>query len=192
MAQTQYPEWSGEGGEARAAALPEGRGEAWYAIWTHSHCERLVAGQLEAKGFNGFLPEMPVRKPRRAASGALAPMFPGYLFVHDALDKERYIEILKVRGVVRILEDGWTRLTSIPNEEIEAVRRVLASDALVSEHPFLQSGDRVRVTDGPLSGLEGLFVRDQHKGRLVVSVGLLGRSVAVEMDAASVEPARAA
>ncbi|HEY6360304.1 MAG TPA: transcription termination/antitermination NusG family protein [Vicinamibacterales bacterium] len=166
---------------------------AWYAIWTRSHCERLVAQQLAARGFAPFLPEVRVRSRRvRVVQRIPMPMFPGYLFVRDALDKGRYIEMLKVRGIVRVLADGWTRLTPIPDGEIEALQRVIEASVDVDPYPHLQHGDRVRVVEGPLSGVEGIFIQDrQHKGRLVLSVDLLGRSVAVEVDETAVTCAAA-
>lgn len=163
---------------------------AWYAIWTRSHCERLVAQQLMAKGFQPFLPEMTVR-PRKAdaASVAQRPMFPGYLFLKHSMEKRSYIEILKARGVVRILEGGWHRLTPIADEEMHAIERVIESGASVDSLPYFNQGDRVRVVEGPLAGLEGLFVRDKkNRGRLVVSVKLLQTSVAIEVDGDLVVP----
>ena len=160
--------------------------ESWYAIWTRSHCERLVEQQLTARGFSPFLPEVAIlrqsakRAPRN--QGKAAPMFPGYLFVRDAMTKERYIEMLGVRGIVRVLEDGWTRLTPVPESDIDAIRHIVESGVAVFPHPLLRHGDRVRVVDGPLSGIEGIFVTDsQQKGRLVVTIDLLGRSVALEV-----------
>lgn len=176
-------------------------GEAWYAVWTRSHCERLVAEQLSAKGFAPFLPEVSTRL-RSQSSGGQArsartgesrfvqtPLFPGYLFVRDAMNKTRYIELLKVRGIVRVLEDGWTRLTPVPDADIDAIQRLVESGVPVFSHPHLRQGDRVRVIEGPLSGVEGVFVEDkQHKGRLVLSIDLLGRSVAAEVNAEDVTP----
>ena len=157
---------------------------AWYAIWTRSHCERLVAQQLAAKGFQPFLPEMSVRA-RKADGVAVVqrPMFPGYLFLKHPMEKRSYIEILKARGVVRILEGGWTRLTPIAEEEMLAIERVVESGAPVLPQAFFTQGDRVRVVAGPLAGVEGFFIRDKkNRGRLVVSVKLLQTSVAVEVD----------
>ena len=110
-------------------------------------------------------------------------MFPGYLFVRDSMAKDRYIDLLKVRGIVRVLEAGWTRLTPVPHADIDAIQRIMQADVPVYAHPHLEQGDRVRVIDGPLAELEGLFIQDKSsKGRLVVSIDLLGRSVAVEVD----------
>jgi len=166
-------------------------GESWYAIWTRSHCERLVAQQLSAKGFSPFLPELAalrfgVGQPRsqraRRTCVKPEPMFPGYLFVRDAMTKTRYVEMLSVRGIVRVLEDGWMRLTPIPDSDIDAIQRIVESGVAVFAYPLLQHGDRVRVVEGPLSGVEGIFVKaSQQKGCLVVTVDLLGRSVAVEI-----------
>ena len=168
--------------------------ESWYAIWTRSHCERLVEQQLTARGFSPFLPEVQALRQSsgqaarktagRAARNNLkaAPMFPGYLFVRDAMTKERYVEMLGVRGIVRVLEDGWTRLTPVPESDIDAIRHIVESGVAVFQHPLLRHGDRVRVADGPLSGIEGIFVTDsQQRGRLVVTIDLLGRSVALEV-----------
>ena len=178
--------------------------ESWYAIWTRSNCERLVAEQLSAKGFSPFFPEVQtlrrrseradrsVDQPRtrRAARTCVKPepMFPGYLFVRDAMTKTRYVEMLSVRGIVRVLEDGWMRLTPIPDADIDAIQRILQSGVAVFPHPLLRHGDRVRVVEGPLSGVEGLFVKaSQQKGCLVVTIDLLGRSVAVEVGGEDVE-----
>jgi transcriptional antiterminator NusG len=161
----------------------------WYAIWTRSNCERLVAEQLTAKGFSPFLPEMGVRSRRQGKSHVVpVPMFPGYLFLRHAMEKRSYLEILKARGIVRILEGGWNRLTPIADEEVGAIQRLVESGVPVFPHAYFRHGDPVRVVDGPLTGLEGMFLRDKpNRGRLVVSVNLLRTSVAVEVDAAFVE-----
>ena len=115
-------------------------------------------------------------------------MFPGYLFVRDEMTKNRYVEMLSVRGIVRVLEDGWMRLTPIPDADIDAIQRIVQSGISVSPHAFLRHGDRVRVVEGPLTGVEGIFVRNsQQKGSLVVTIDLLGRSVALEVDSEDVE-----
>jgi transcriptional antiterminator NusG len=164
-------------------------GDEWYAVWTRSNCEHLVAEQLAAKAFMPFLPETAVRARRDGRSRVVsAPIFPGYLFVRHAMDKASYVEILKARGVVRILDGGWSRLAPIPADEVDAVQRLVRSGVPLFPHAYFHQGDRVRVIEGPLAGIEGLFVREQaSKGRLVLSINLLQASVAVKVDAASVE-----
>jgi transcription termination/antitermination protein NusG len=162
----------------------------WYALWTHSHCEQLVRDQLAAAGFDVFLPQMQVWSRRGGKQRLIAvPMFTGYLFVHHAMDKHSYVDILKTRGVVRILGERWDRLAPIPNGEIEGLKQLLAGDAPVVPHPYLQEGQRVRIEHGPLTGLEGILVRNKpSRGLLVLSVELLRQSVAVELDCTSVVP----
>lgn len=178
--------------DERARSTPEDvdpSSTAWYAVWLRSNWEQRVDDQLSAKGFHTFLPTLPFWVKRTWQRPVRLPMFPGYLFVRDALDKERYIDLLKVRGIVRVLEAGWSRLTPIPDDEIAAIHTIAASDLPVMPHTHLSHGDRVRVIDGPLVGVEGIFIQDKlAKGRLVVSVDLVGRSVAVEMNIAAVEP----
>lgn len=171
-----------------AAGAPNGL-DAWYAVWTHSHCERLVSEQMAARQFHCFLPEMNVWSKRAGTPPRLArvPMFPGYLFVRHAMDKSSYAEILKVRRIVRVLEAGWKQLTPIPDSEIDALQRLVDANIPIFAHQHLRHGDRVRVIDGPMTDLEGIFVRDRGaRGRLVLSVDLLGRSVAVEIDGTAV------
>jgi transcription termination/antitermination protein NusG len=170
--------------------VADGTSAAWYAIWTRSHCERLVAGQLAAKGIPPFLPEMRIRSSRRGVPAIVrAPMFPGYLFVHQAMDKDCYVEMLKIRGFVRVLEDGWTRLTPIPDADMTAIQRIVEADVPAFAHPHLSQGERVSIVDGPLTGIEGVFVRgNTNQGCLVISIHLLGRSVAVVIDGTAVVP----
>jgi transcription antitermination factor NusG len=159
-------------------------------VWLRSNYEHAVNRQLSAKGFQPFLPEVHAWSRRVGARHTIrTPMFPGYLFVRATLDKHRYVDLLKVQGVVRVLEDGWTRLTPVPDAEIDAIQQIADSGVVVFPCAHLRGGERVRVLDGPLTGVEGMFVQDKRsKGRLVVSVEMLGRSIAVEMDASAVEP----
>jgi transcription termination/antitermination protein NusG len=163
----------------------------WFAIWTNSHCEERVREQLDGKGFRTFLPT--VRDWSRRAGirrVVVRPMFPSYLFVQHRIDKRSYVEIMKTKGLVRILGERWDRLEAIPSAEVDAIRRVVDSPLPVMPHPYLQQGQRVRIVDGPLSGIQGILVRSRpERGLLVLTVDLLRRSVAVEVDCTAVEPA---
>jgi transcriptional antiterminator NusG len=162
----------------------------WSVVWTHSNSERLVEDQLKGKGFEIFLPMMKSWSRRRGAQTSIAqPMFPGYVFVRHAIDKCRYVEMLKARGVVRVLGDRWDCPASVPDDEIAAIRQVVAAGVPVLPHQFLTEGQRVRISDGPLAGLEGILIATKpQKGLLVVSVDLLQRSVAVEVESTQVQP----
>ena len=161
----------------------------WFALWTNSHCEQLVYDQLVARGFRAFLPIVQDWS-RRANVRRLVPrpMFPGYLFVHEVMDKANYVEIVKTRGLVRILGERWDKLAPIDEREIDAIRTFVSADLPVLPHPYLREGQRVRIAAGALAGAEGYFVRSKpHRGLLVISVDLLQRSVAVEIECTAVE-----
>jgi len=164
---------------------------SWYALWTHSHCEQLAHDQLIQKGFAAFLPKIDVWSRRRGSRRLIpTPMFPGYLFLRHAMDKSAYVEISRVRGVVRILGERWDHLTTIPEDDIRAIETVTASRQPVLPYPYLKEGQRARITGGPLAGVEGILVETRAKqGLLVLSVHLLQRSVAVVVDGTDVVPA---
>jgi transcription antitermination factor NusG len=166
-------------------------GASWHALWTRSHCERLVHDQLAARGFRPFLPTIAnwsVRGGRQHQVGI--PMFAGYLFLHGAVDKKAYIEVRKSRGLVAILGGRWDRLATVPDHQIVAIQRLEGAGLPVVSHPYLREGRRVRVVRGPLAGVEGILLQLKPlKGRLVVSVDLLQRSVATEVDCSAVATA---
>jgi transcriptional antiterminator RfaH len=170
--------------------LPNGGQPGWYAIWTRSRSEQLAADQLTSQGFDIFNPTVLAWITRYGARRRrVQPLFPGYIFVHHTMDKAAQVEILKTRGVVRLLGERWDRLEPIPAPEIEAVRRIVESGSAVRRHDFVP-GDRVRIVAGPLTGLTGTFVRSRGaRGLFLVSITLLRRSVAVEVDRALVEAA---
>ena len=170
-------------GERSPAVTPR-----WYALYTRSHCEQLVHDQLHAQGLQLFLPTLSAWSHRGGRRHQLAvPMFPGYLFLHHALDKASYLVVRQARGLVRILGERWDRLAVVPEAEIAAIRRVAAARVPVWAHPYLREGQRVRITRGPLAGVEGWLLQGKwHKGLLVLSIDLLQRSVAVEVDCTAV------
>jgi len=157
---------------------------AWHALWTRSHCEQLVHDQLAAKGFDLFLP-MIDRWSRRGGLRHLIriPMFPGYVFLHGVADKASYVEVVKARGLVRVLGERWDRLATVPARELEAIRRIVDAGVPALPYAYLREGQRVRITRGPLTDVEGILVRTKpNRGLLVVSVELLQRSVAAHVD----------
>ncbi len=178
-----------EGGEAlpeveTIAAHRAVSPSCWYVLWTRSNCEQLVSDQLLAKGLDVFLPKVGAWS-RRGARQQLGhvPMFRGYVFVNLVMDKGRYLEIMKSNGLVSILGERWDRLEAVPDLEIETIQRALQARHPVFPHPYLREGQRVRIARGPLMDLEGIFVRQKpNKGLLVVSINMLHRSVAVEVD----------
>ena len=158
----------------------------WYALRVRSNFEQQVSELLRAKGVEEYLP---VYKTRRVWSDRVRelhlPLFPGYVFCHIGPDARALA--LATRGVVGIA-GSHHRPVPIEESELAAVRRMVESQSSVEPWPFLKLGQRVRVQRGSLQGVEGILLRVKTSYRLVVSITLLGRSVASEIDAAFVRP----
>lgn len=162
----------------------------WWALYTRHQHEKTVFNGLHAKGFEVFLPMYESLRRWKDRNKLLAlPLFPCYVFVRGGLDRK--LQVLTTPGIHKILYHG-ERVATIPDQEIEAIRRSLDASFRVEPYPFLKSGDRVRVTRGTLEGVEGLLVRRKGLCRLILSVEMLAQSVAVEIDAADVVPVTAA
>ena len=152
----------------------------WYAAYTCAKHEKGVTQQLERRSVECFLPLYEsVRRWKDRRVRLQLPLFPGYVFVRLALrDRPR---ALQIPGVAKLVGFGG-HPAPVPNEDIEAIRACLAGRHPVQPHRYLRRGQRVRILSGPLAGLTGIVVRDKKTTRLVVSLELLMRSVAVEID----------
>ncbi len=161
----------------------------WYCIHTRSRHEEVVYQRFEDKRIEAFLPKLEVwsrRKDRRKK--IQKALFPGYLFVYDSLDPHHRLEILKTPGVVKILGNAKGPVP-VPEAQIESIKTVLGGKSAVTPFPYLREGQLVRVVEGPLKGSEGFLLKiKEGKEKLIISVDLLQRSVAVEIHGASVEP----
>jgi transcription antitermination factor NusG len=180
-----------KGGEALPEIVTDSVIPRWRVLWTHSNCEQLVRDQLAAKGFDLFLPSVEAWS-RRGGVRRLSrvPLFGGYLFLRHAMDKASYLEVYKARGLVRVLGERWDRLDAVPDSEVEAIQKLVHSSLPILPYPYLREGQRVRISRGPLTDVEGILVRgNPKKGLLVVSVDLLQRSVAVHLDCTMLEAA---
>ncbi len=165
--------------------IQESQAPAWFALYTRHQHEKAVAQTLQGKGVEVFLPLYDaVHRWKDRAKQLSLPLFPNYVFVFAGLDSRA--AILSSPGVYDFVRAaGWP--AAIPAEEIAAVRKVVEKGLGVEPHPFLKSGDRVRLRRGPLEGIEGVLVRKKTFYRLVLSVELLARSISVEVDVTDVE-----
>lgn len=159
--------------------------EPWYALYTRHQHEKMAADLLAKKDFEVFLPlyEATHRWKDRLKKLSL-PLFPSYVFIRGGLDRQ--LQIMTTPGVYSIVANAG-RAAAIPEEQIEAIKRMVEGPLRAEPHPFLNCGDRVRVTSGPLEGIEGILVRKKNLTRLVLSIEMLMKSVAVEIDAWMVE-----
>ena len=157
----------------------------WYALFTRYQHEKSVAFSLSNKNHDVYLPlYRAVRRWQDRAKQLWTPLFPCYVFIREGMDRQ--LQILSTPGVIHVV--GWGGHPAIvPQTQLDAVRQVIENCLVVETHPFLQFGDRVRVKTGPLMGLEGILVRRQGASRLVISMEMLGRSAAVEIDVLNVE-----
>ena len=158
----------------------------WYAAYTSANHEKKAAAEISHRGVESFLPLY--RAVRRWSDRRVElemPLFPGYVFVHLAL-RER-LRVLQVPGVAKLVGFGGLP-AALPDKQVEALRAGLAGNLHAQPHPFLAAGHRVRVKAGPLQGLEGFVVRRKNGLRLVVSLDLIQRAAAVEIEAADVAP----
>lgn len=163
----------------------------WHVIWTCNNCEKMVFQELSKKGYELFLPTIFQRSinKKKGNKKYLAPMFSGYLFIRHNVDKHAYIDICSTKGLVGILGLRWDRLAKIPDDEIQLIRMAVESRLPTLAYPYLKEGDRVRIKNGSLANAEGILVKtNASKGLLVVSINLLQRSIAVEVDCLDVDP----
>lgn len=158
----------------RGRSLPA----VWFALWTRSHCERIVAQRLGAKGLHPWVPESASRRSR----GGTEPMFPGYLFMHDTLEKRQMIDVMRTPGLVAVVG-------KVPDVQIESLRALAASGRPLIPVAWLREGARVRIVHGSLAGAEGILVEDDGSSLLVVSIDLFHRSLAVTVNAGDLAPA---
>lgn len=157
----------------------------WHAIYTRHQHEKVIARLLTEKGFEIFLPLYQTARRWKDRTKQLSlPLFPCYVFILGGM--ERRLDIVTTPGIHSFVTVG-NRAAAIPQAEIEAIRQAVAKGSGVEPHPFLKSGDWVRIKAGPLEGIEGILIRKKNSFRLVLSVELLQKSVAVEVDATMVE-----
>ncbi len=159
----------------------------WYAAYTCARHEKRVAQQLEEREVENFLPlYLAVRRWKDRRKELQLALFPGYVFVR--MDLRDRLRVLQLPGVVRFVSFGEVPVP-LREGEIETLRQGMANPMRIEPHPYLKIGKRVRVEGGPFWGTEGILVRRRESCRVVVSIDLLMRSVAVEVDEADLAAA---
>lgn len=162
----------------------------WFALQVRSKQELGIANFLRSRGYDPFVPLYRCRKLWSDRTKIVdAPLFPGYMFCR--LNLHNRLPVLMAPGVIRIV--GRNRLPAPLDEaEINAIQTIVTSGLPNQPWPFLQVGDRVQIEAGPLRGLDGILVEVRGSHRLILSVTLIQRSVAVEIDSAFVKSLRSA
>lgn len=162
-------------------------GLSWFAVQTLSRHEKLVRDQLARRNIEHFLPTTKrVSQWTDRKKEVEVPLFAGYCFAR--LRWEDRLLVLQSQGVVSFVGTAM-RAEPIPDAEIESLRKVAVNSSDFAYHPYLKEGMLVEVIHGPLRGVKGRLVREARYARLVLSVTLIQRAVAIEIDADSVAPA---
>ncbi len=160
--------------------------EHWFALQVKARRERFTASLLVGKGYQTLLPTY---RSQRRWSGqekeVSAPLFPGYIFCRfDALKR---LPILVTPGVMAVVGRGRVPIP-VEDSEIAAIETLVSSGLPVEPWPYLEVGQRVRIEDAALSGLEGILIGFKGSRRIIVSISLLRRSVSLEIERARVSP----
>lgn len=163
-----------------------GKRYPWFALRVKPNFERVVSSTVRNKGFEEFLPFYLCRRrwSDRFKSVEL-PLFPGYVFCR--VNPECRLPLLTIPGVLHFV--GVGRIPApIDQAEIAAIQQAVQSGLPAEPYPFLEVGQRVRIEEGPLAGIEGFLVEVRKQQRIVVSVTLLKRAIAVEIERPWVRP----
>jgi len=165
---------------------PELLPEAWFTLQTRYRFEKKAAAQLSTKGLEVFLP---LRKENRAWSDrtkvVTVPLFPGYAFVRSSRSVALRLLVLQTVGVMGFVSFAGHPAV-VPLKQIEDLQLLLAEEVPFSLYPFVQVGRRVRIRGGCLHGVEGLLTQ-RDKGKLVISIESIQRSLAIEIQGYEVE-----
>jgi transcription elongation factor/antiterminator RfaH len=160
---------------------------AWYVAHTRSRFEQVVFDGLQGKSLEAFLPKITTMSKRRDRRKKIRiPLFPGYVFLKSDLNVDERLEIVKTVGLVRLVgnKDGPV---AVPDESIESLRIMVATESPVETGSRFKKGDRVMVVEGPFAGVVGIFVRYRGHGRIVVEIEALGQYAAVSVTEEQVE-----
>jgi transcription antitermination factor NusG len=162
---------------------------SWYALQVRSRKENYIASQIAGQGYECLLPTYrSIRKWSDRVKEVEQPLFPGYLFCRFDIHDRR--PLITTPGVLQIVGSGRTAIP-VSDEEIHALQLVVSSGVSKEPWPYLEVGQRVRIGYGTLTGLEGILVNLKGNHRVVLSVTLLQRSVAMEVDSAWLTPVEA-
>ncbi|HET6144567.1 MAG TPA: UpxY family transcription antiterminator [Candidatus Acidoferrales bacterium] len=154
----------------------------WFAIRTRPRHEKAVVKQFEMSRVESFLPLCTeVRSWSDRRKEVDLPLFPGYVFVRFSNSSYMRLRVFQARGVIGFVGPN-NRATAIPAKQIEALRSLVDAQVELRPHSYLNVGQRIRIQNGALQGMEGVLVRVASDESLVVSVDLIHKSVAIRLE----------
>jgi transcription antitermination factor NusG len=170
-----------------SASAHEPKSENWYALCTCPRHEKRIAEEMRRRDWACFLPLYhSVRQWKDRRKKLEMVLFPGYVFVR--LELANKLRVLQLPGALRLVSFNG-QPAPLPASEMESLQNRLADGSKIEPHPYLRRGRRVRIRRGPLEGLEGIVVRRKDSCRVVFSIDVIMRSVAVEVDELDLEAA---
>jgi transcriptional antiterminator RfaH len=160
----------------------------WYVLYTRYHHERAVYERLLDKRFQSYLPLARVwRKSNRGLRKVASPLFPRHIFVRCYLEMYAHLELISISGVMYLLEDIQGQLVVVPEDEMRLLRKLCDTNIAVERSSYHPEGEFVKVVDGQLRGISGVF-KEESTTTLLVPFHTLQTSVAVEVNRALVMP----
>lgn len=158
----------------------------WFAVQTRYRFEKRVAGQLTHKSLEVYLPVLTQHHTWSDRQKVVTiPLFPGYVFVHIDQSGDTRQAVLHTAGLIGFVSFGGI-VAAVPPKQIEDLQLLLHGKGLFALHPFVHTGQRVRIRGGCLHGLEGVLVQHE-KGKLVISIESIQRSLAIEIEGYELE-----
>jgi len=160
----------------------------WFAVHIKSKHEFKVSERLKTAGVEVFQPAVESLSRWKDRNKLIQiPLFPGYLFVNITGSHHDKLTVLKTKGVVRFLGTIPNEPEPVPEHQIYSLKKVIESKANIDLYPYLEKGQRVRIKNGPLAGVEGILVEKSGQHKLVLSVDILCQSTSVTIHASEIE-----
>ena len=159
--------------------FPEDSLDDWFVLRTKSRQEKILAGELRARGIASFLPLMSCTKYYGGRKARVElPVFPGYLFLRGDVDHAYEADrTRRVAQIIRVIDQNRF------DRELRNIHLAICGQAPLDPYHYLQAGVRVEVREGPFRGLQGVIEQGGRGDRLILQVEILGRAVSLEIDA---------
>ncbi|MBT9612757.1 MAG: transcription/translation regulatory transformer protein RfaH [Burkholderiales bacterium] len=169
---------------------PAHANKAWYLIYTKPRQETLAQENLERQGYGVYLPKVRQMRRRRGKQEAVVePLFPRYLFIHLDTQSDNWAPIRSTFGVASLVRFG-SEPAQVPDELVAHLKSQEGQEGLHEwAEPKMKVGDRVRVAEGPLKGVEGILLAKSGQERVMLLLEMLGKEVRTHLTTSQIESA---
>ncbi len=153
----------------------------WFALYVNSKAEKRVDHELYKLGMETFLPlYTKVREYRGRKRKSNVPLIPNYVFVKIPFKQKNHV--YNITGVINFVKVGQ-ELAIIPTKEIEILKKIsgLNCNPTVEKENYFEAGQKVIISDGPLSGLNGEIIQRRGKNRFLIKIHTLHQALSIEI-----------